>query len=53
MFIALKLLILVCVVLLWVALTSKFGTNTYNNAKKIYKNLTEDEEETKGEKEEL
>ena len=50
MFIAFRLLILVLMAAAWVFLTSKFGTKTYNGAKKIYKNLTEDEEETKGEK---
>lgn len=50
MFLALWLLVLISMALLWVGLTSVFGINTYKNAKKIYKNLTEDEEETKGEK---
>lgn len=54
MFLAFWLLALISLALLWVGLTSVFGKKTYKNAKKIYKNLTEEEEEeTKGAKEDL
>ena len=59
MFVALLLLVLILAAVLWVVLTSFFGTKVYNNAEKIYKNLTEEEldeklgEETKGAKENL
>ena len=59
MFIVLWLLVLILAAILWVVLTSLFGTKTYNNAEKIYKNLIEEEpdenlgEETKGAKENL
>ena len=57
MFIVLDVLILIFAAVLWVVLASRFGRKTYNNAEKIYKNLTEDEpeedlgEESKGAKE--
>ena len=57
MFIVLDVLILIFAAILWVVLTSRFGRKTYNNAKKIYKDITEDEpeedlgEESKGAKE--
>lgn len=54
---ALVLLTLISTVILWYFFTSLFGKKTYDNAEKMYKNLTEEEpvenpgEETKGEQE--
>lgn len=54
---ALALLVLILTVLSWYFFTSLFGKKTYDSAKKIYKNLTEEEpveklgEKTKGEQE--
>ena len=54
---ALALLVLILTVVLWYFCTSLFGKKTYDNAEKMYKNLTEEEpvenpgEETKGEQE--